>query len=217
MQDTPISQISRAKRIAVLLPAPYKSGTFDAAKTIVKMIYRGSRKAGKPVDVIFSFLKGHYEPDTDFKDLKELGIQLRETEWHKIDRYAVKRILQMEGKLENLEYPDYFVPRDGMRDFLDADWWLIVSDSLTYPPAPLRMYGVVIHDCLSRYFKEYQNLPAMNARTGTARGAAFILSTTPQTREDIISFHGVSAERVILAPLDSAWTSMIQFISFPRR
>ena len=78
MQDTPISQISRAKRIAVLLPAPYKSGTFDAAKTIVKMIYRGSRKAGKPVDVIFSFLKGHYEPDTDFKDLKELGIQLRE-------------------------------------------------------------------------------------------------------------------------------------------
>jgi glycosyltransferase involved in cell wall biosynthesis len=202
MQEKPVSQISEVKRIAVMLPLQYKSGTFDAAKAIAKMIHHGSRKAGTPVDVIFSFLRGHYDLTTDFEDLNELGIQLRETEWHKIDRGAVERILRMDGQLTDLEYPEYFFPRDGMRDFLDADWWLIVSDSLSYPPAPLRNYGVVIHDCLSRYFKEYQNPPLMNARTGTARGAAFVFATTPQTREDIISYHGISADRVILAPIE---------------
>ena len=57
-EEKPVSQISEVKRIAVMLPLQDKSGTFDAAKAIAKMIHHGSRKAGTPSDVIFSFLRG---------------------------------------------------------------------------------------------------------------------------------------------------------------
>jgi glycosyltransferase involved in cell wall biosynthesis len=194
--------LNRSLRIAVMLPAAYKTGTFDAAKRIAKMIHKGSRNAGTPVDVVFSFLRGHYNIKIDFTDLSELGISLRETIWEEVDRATVARIMRMEGHIIPLDDMKYLLPRDEMRDFLDMDKWLIVSDSLQYPPAPLRHYGVVILDCLSRYFAVYQSPIVMNGRTGVARGADFILTTTPQTREDVISFHGISPDRVVLAPIE---------------
>jgi len=190
------------KKISVMLPFQYKTGTFNAAKTIAKMIYHGSRISGNPVDVIFSFLSGHYDIDNDFIDLKNLGIELRETSWVVATKQSVENIMQMEGHLASLNSPEYLIPRDYSSDFLDTDCWIIVSDSLIRPPAPLRRYGVVIHDCLARYFKEYQVPVALEGRTSTARGADFILTTTPQTREDVISFHGVHPDRVILVPED---------------
>ena len=192
----------RPVRIAVMLPAAYKTGTYDAAKAIAKMIYHGSRDAGNPAEVIFSFLKGHYNVKEDFADLAELRISLRETTWEEADRDSVERILRMDGHVISLTNPRYLIPRDGMRDFLDADWWLIVSDSLLLPPAPLRHYGVVIHDCLSRYFPVYQHDYVVNGRISVSRGADFILTTTPKTREDVISYHGISPDRVFLAPIE---------------
>ena len=84
-----MARLSRSLRIAVMLPAPYKSGTFDAAKAIAKMIHQGSRKAGEPVDVVFSFFKDNYDRTTDFEDLITLGIELRETVWKSVDRITV--------------------------------------------------------------------------------------------------------------------------------
>ena len=108
----------------------------------------------------------------------------------------------MEGHLLLIESQIYLIPLDGMRDFLDTDIWIIVSDSIVYPPAPLRPYGVLIHDCLSRYFKEYQN-QVVEGRTSIAQeGFVRFLATTPQTREDIISFHGISPNRVFLTPIE---------------
>jgi glycosyltransferase involved in cell wall biosynthesis len=192
----------KTKKIAVMLPAGYTSGTFDAAKSIAKMIYYGSRVAGNPVDVVFSFLAGHYDSNNDFIDLKKLGLELRETSWEVATKQSVENIMKIEGHLATLNSPEYLIPRDYSSDFLDTECWIIVSDTLICPPAPIRRYGVVIHDCLARYFKEYQAPIAVDGRTATARGADFILSTTPQTREDIISFHGIHPDRVILAPFE---------------
>lgn len=187
-------------RIAVFLPAPYLGGTFDAAKSIAKMIHTGSREAGTPVTVIFSYVKDFYQRD-DFKDLLDLGIDIRETHWVPISKETLAIALRMQGRFIDLDYPSYLTPRDEKGDFLDTDWWLIISDSMMLPPAPLRRYGVVIHDCLSRYFLEYQN-ESIEGRTMVARGADSIIATTPQTREDIISYHGVHPDKVYLAPIE---------------
>jgi hypothetical protein len=189
-------------KISVMLPYQYKSGTFDAAKSIAKMLFHGSRVAGNPVDVVFSYIAGHYDPNADFNDLKTLGIELRETTWEVATKETVENIMQLEGHLASLNSSEYLIPRDYSSDFLDTDYWIIVSDSLIHPPAPLRRYGLVIHDCLARYFKEYQNPQILEGRTAAARGADVILSTTPQTREDIISFHGIHPDRVILIPFE---------------
>ncbi len=199
IKENILEPIPAPHRIAVILPAPYKGGTLDAAKAIAKMICLGSRQAGTPVEVIFAFLRDQYNIIEDFEDLKKLGIDLREFEWDVVERDSINAMVRLEGQLISLEYPKYAVPRDGMRDFLDTDRWIVVSDSIMYPLPPLRKYCVVVHDCLPRYFSEYQN-EALDGRISVTRSADFVFTTTPMTREDVISFYGISPERVFLVP-----------------
>ena len=207
IQEKNLVPLSRPPRIAVMLPTAYKSGTFYAAKAIAKMIHVGSRKVGNPVEVVFSCLIDQYNLEEELEDLKELGICIRETRWDLVNRPDVERMMRLEGRTVTLEYSQYIIPRDGMRDFLDADFWLIVSDSVMFAPVPLRRYAVVIHDCLSRYFPEYQNT-ALDGRVSIARTADIVIATTPQTREEIISFHGVSPDKVFLFPNEFGMTQV---------
>ena len=35
---------------------------------------------------------------------------------------------------------EYAIPDDGMRQFLDCDLWLVISDRLSHPLLPIRPY-----------------------------------------------------------------------------
>ena len=188
------------KKVAIFLPEAYKSGTFEATKTIVKRLYSVSRKEGLPVDVVLSIFGDEVYSEDELKDIKQLGVEIRETTWEHIDIDTAKNIFRIDGNITDLKYSHYIVPRDMCHDFQDCDLWLIVSDTVYAPILPLKRYGVIIHDCLTRYFSELQvNIMPKIQHT---RGADFILTTTPQTRNDVISYHGISPDRVFLVPTD---------------
>ena len=54
---------------------------------------------------------------------------------------------------------EYAHPDDGMRQFLDCDLWLVISDRLPLPLLPIRPYILLVHDYLQRYPPHDPELP----------------------------------------------------------
>lgn len=190
-------------KIGVFLPLGYKGGSLAGAKNIAKMLQLGSQANNTKTKVIFSCLENIYNRDVDFSDLLELGISIRETRWKLVNRDEVIVMQHLSGNRSPLYYEKYVLPYDGINNFNDCDIWLIISDRLNHPIAPIKPYGMVIYDYIQRYVPEILNMQASdNNLFSSPRLADFILCTTPSTREDILQYAGVSAEKVHLAPME---------------
>jgi len=195
-------------KIAIFLPAPYRGGSMRAAKNLAKMIAQESKKDGEAIGIVFSCLKEKYKIEEEFVDLIEQGIQIRETEWKTISREETKIALDYLNNRKELKHENYFLPNDGINNFSDCDFWLIISDRTSAPIAPIAPiapYGMLIYDYIQRYipdiFGEDQgkiDLPFIHS----ARDAEVIFCTTPQTKEDTTQYAGVSSSKVILAPME---------------
>lgn len=214
------------KTIAVFLPVGYRGGSLNSAKNIAKMLYHGSRSAKQPVDIVFSCVADTYDIAEEFGDLLALGILVRETTWEKVSKSSARGLSAFVGAdprarpagvaIKSGRIPGsaptktikprddgYTIPVDGKTNFHDCDFWLLISDRLLQPLAPIKPYGMVVFDYIQRYVPEilvegFSDISFLQ----TARGADFVLTTTPQTREDAIQYAGVSPQRVHLAPME---------------
>lgn len=192
----------KCKKIAVLLPIPYRGGSLRGAKNIAKMIHLGSRIHNEPVEVVFSCQKGAYSIQDDFSDLLALGISIRETQWQNIST----RDLQILGKEEAVQQgsseSEYLFPTDGISDFADCDFHLLISDRTSPPLLPTLPYGIVVYDYIQRYVPHLLDPKMEKDYLKTARQASFVITTTPQTQGDAIQYGGVNAQNVLLFPME---------------
>ncbi|HSW69969.1 MAG TPA: glycosyltransferase [Gammaproteobacteria bacterium] len=194
----------RVKTIGVFLPAGYRGGSLNGAKNIAKMLHLGSRNINEPVNVIFSCIENEYDLLEDFNDLLALGITVNETRWKIISRNEVEKILKQNGaRPPTLNHLEYSIPFHGASYFNECDFWLVVSDRLKKPLAPIKPYGMMIYDYIQRYVPEIFNESFTDYNfIAAARNARFVLTTTPTTREDAIQYAGLVPERVFLAPME---------------
>ncbi|HSW93396.1 MAG TPA: glycosyltransferase [Gammaproteobacteria bacterium] len=189
----------KTKTIGIFLPAAYRGGSLNGAKNIAKMLHLGSRNANEAVNVIFSCIENEYNIADEFSDLIELGIPVRETRWKIVSKKQVEKITYKTP----LKHPEYALPCFGNSHFDDCDTWLVISDRLKRPLAPLKPYGVVIYDYIQRYVPHIFNDTFSDVHfIATARSAHFILTTTPATRLDAIQYAGVASDRVFLSPME---------------
>lgn len=198
-------------RVAVMLPFPYRGGTLKAAKNVARMISRGSQMCGEPAQVVFSAVEDGYTRK-DFGELVEMGIRVRETKWTTVRRDEIELFQKFSGHEVPLRHDTYNMPGDGASNFDDFDLWVVISDRSFFPIAPLKPYGVVVHDYIQRYMPEILGMGPeadgvwehafLEGFLGTVRQADFVLTTTPRTRRDAINYAGVSPEKVFLAPMD---------------
>ncbi len=194
---------ARVKTIGVFLPVSYRGGSLNAAKNIAKMLHLGSREANEPVNVVFSCIPNYYDIDEDFGDLTDLNIPVRETEWSLISRDEVAFALKLSGEHQNLHHAEYVFPRYGVSNFNECDFWLVISDRVTRPIAPLKPYGMMIYDYIQRYVPEiFTSSFSDDSFLAAARNAHFVLTTTPSTREDAIQYAGLPRHRTHLAPME---------------
>jgi hypothetical protein len=198
------------KKIAVMLPIGYRGGSLRAAKNISKSIAFQARKHGDDIQVIFSYVKdGKYNLETEFNDLREYGIILRETTWQVYPKEVLQAVINLiDISITHLEFPNYCLPSDGANDFYDCDLWLIISDRLPAPLFPLRRYACIIYDYIQRFVpeifgdsNEIWDIQVSNWFS-LVRNAAQIFVTTPSTHADVISYAGVQASRIHLLELD---------------
>ncbi len=102
------------------------------------------------------------------------------------------------------------VPDDGFRQFRDVDGWIYFSNHSCGAVAWLRPTAVFCADLLPRRVGGVVAAPvgdvAMAALADTMiawRAARCVFATTPQTRDDAISYAGVHPDRSLLVPLQT--------------
>lgn len=193
------------RKIAVLLPIAYRGGSLRGFKTIAKMLRKGSAAAGEPVEVVAAFPASSYDERLDFSDLVEAGIQLRPFEWKVIDRTTLARAIGfMSDERVNLaDYSESIVPDDGINNLLDCDFWLVVSDRLRHPLAPLRPAGYMIYDYIQRMRPDvFPGGFDDRSFVSNVRRAEFVLCTTPFTADAAVAYAGVPRSQVHLVDME---------------
>jgi glycosyltransferase involved in cell wall biosynthesis len=197
---------SRNHRIAVILPKPYRGGTLRATKDLAKMIKWGSQQQGVDVDVVLTCLKGSYDFDREFTDVKKLGIRVRPLQW-KVVQDEARTITELSSSRlgSGLRHGVYALPCDGRNNFLDCDLWLFVSDRLDMPLLPVRPYGAVIFDYIQRYVPEIFGDTSFEIQAQGlipfVREASFVVVTTPATRADVNAYAGVPHHKISQIPI----------------
>ncbi len=198
-QDYP--KVQKVKKIALFLPIGYRGGSLRGAKNIAKMLFLGSKACDHSLEVVFSFCEGAYPSVEVFSDLLELGISIRETKWTKIAKRDFPFMGNSSPSKSLEEAKEYSLPTDGIANFSDCDFWLLISDRLDPPLAPLVPYGIVVYDYIQRYVPELFSKLEKGYLT-TARNASFVITTTPQTQNDTIQYAGIDPRKVTMIPMD---------------
>jgi glycosyltransferase involved in cell wall biosynthesis len=191
----------KQKRIAVILPVQYRGGTLRAAKLLAIALWEGSHRQGEDVDVIFGHVDDPaFYSNSDFDDLPPT-IRRRPYTWSYLEGPVARRAMTYAGfETWQPSSEKYILPDDGMRQFLDCDLWLMVSDRLSQPLLPIRPYILLVHDYLQRYLPHSSGL-AEYSFLATARLAERVLVTTKFTEGDALQYGGIDPEKVFHVPM----------------
>jgi glycosyltransferase involved in cell wall biosynthesis len=191
----------KRKRIAVILPVQYRGGTLRAAKLLAIALWEGSHREGEDVDVVFGHIDDPaFYSKSDFDDLPPT-ICRRPYTWSFLEGPVARRAMTYAGfETWQPTSEEYIVPDDGMRQFLDCDLWLVVSDRLSQPLLPIRPYILLVHDYLQRYLP-YSSGLAEYSFLAAARLAERVLVTTKFTEGDALQYGGIDPEKVFHVPM----------------
>jgi glycosyltransferase involved in cell wall biosynthesis len=191
----------KRKRIAVILPVQYRGGTLRAAKLLAIALQEGSRRAGEEVDVVFGHVNDPaFYSKNDFEDLPSTIIR-RPYLWTSLDGPVARRAMTYAGfETWQPTSEEYNLPDDGMRQFLDCNLWLLISDRLSLPLLPIRPYVLLVHDYLQRYLP-YSSGLAEYSFLAAARLAERVLVTTRFTEGDALQYAGLDPVKVFRVPM----------------
>ncbi|MET3520655.1 hypothetical protein [Mesorhizobium abyssinicae] len=201
LSNPPSKPIKRRRRVAVILPLPFRGGSLNIAKMTAKMLMIGAERNNEEIEVVFAHPDEKIYSDIDFADLKELGVRTRAYRWRVISREELARIQRLTGYGNRPIESAYWLPVDGATDFLDCDFWIMSTNSIAWPLAPLRPYCVFAQDFLQRYVPESMGDHYENGAIQTARHATAVFASTPHTLEDVVQYVGVPRARTALAPM----------------
>jgi len=194
-------QPPRRTRVAVILPIAYRGGSLRGSIELAKALYLGSRQCGDDADIVFAHLDDpeSYSPDT-LADLPKT-ISRRTLRWQHLSPAEARRAMRFAGFHDwEPEAPAYIVPDDGIRQMLDCDVWVIISDRLSQPVLPLRPVVLMVYDYLQRYedfLPHGADLPFLAA----ARAAERILVTTGFAGRDAVQYAGIEPQRLSKLPV----------------
>lgn len=188
-------------RIAVILPVAYRGGSLRGIKLLAQALHEGSRQYQEAADIVLLY------PDDGERPVQEMvsdlapGIQYRTFRWKTLAADEARRAMRYAGhEAWEPDAAQYQVPDDGIRQLLDCDLWLVVSDRLSMPLLPVRPSMLMVYDYLQRYvpiLPHGADQPFLDA----ARCAERVLVTTEFTRQDALQYAGVAAHKVCRVPM----------------
>ncbi len=200
-RQKPSNRLSRRKKIAVIVPVNYRGGTLRAAKLLAQTLLRGAQLAGENVDIVFGHIDDPQSYSAgDFDDLDH-RISRRPFKWRDMDVDSTQIAMKFAGfEKWQADETEYQIPDDGIKQFLDCDGWIFVSDRVLKPVVPIRPYLCVVYDYLQRY-EPVVTRDSTIAFIQFAQRADKVLVTTEFTRRDALQYAGVSPRKVKLVPM----------------
>jgi hypothetical protein len=200
---------SAGHKVAILLPNEWRGGMLRNASALAALLSRTNWPCIGRLKVVVGLLKnGDYNWNEVGQQFAALdgSVSVRRMGW---EAWPVTAIRTMFRTLP--AFPAAIthcsVPRDYGHNFLDCDAWIIFGSSHEGFVVPARPTAIYCADMIQRY------VPQIFGATGHEehwrrqiathlgwRRANCVFCTTPQTRTDAISYAGVRASRVLLAP-----------------
>lgn len=191
---------ARKPRVAVIVPVNYRGGSLSGAKLLAEAIDMGARQENQSVEVVF----GHLDDPNCYTNEEFAGlpstIATRPYKWEVLSRDAAFRALAYAGREQPMPAATYQVPEDGMKQFMDCDLWVIVSDRLEHPVLPLRPHVLMVFDYLQRY-QPLLRQELNKSFIAAAHQAERIFVTTEFTRQDALQYAGLGNEQVVRLPM----------------
>ncbi len=193
--------LKKQKRIAVIVPVGYRGGSLRGTKLLAEALLLGSYEADEATDIVLVHLDNNeLYSEADFSDM-DTRISRRSFKWKILSADEARRAMRYAGH-EGWEpvSAQYMVPDDGIRQLLDCDLWLFISDRLTHPLLPIRPYMLMVYDYLQRYIPilpHGADQPFIEA----ARKALRVLVTTEFTRQDALQYAGINESSVCKVPM----------------
>jgi glycosyltransferase involved in cell wall biosynthesis len=150
--------------------------------------------------VVFAHLDVGDYSENDFADLPS-GIKRRPFIPREVDAAEARRAMRYAGHDDwEPSSERYLILDDGIRQFVDCDLSLIVSDRLCAPILPLRPIALMVYDYLQRYvpiLTKGADQPFIDA----ARIVERVFVTTDFTRQDALQYGGVSPQKLVKLPM----------------
>lgn len=195
------SRDSGGGRLAIILSAAWRAGMLRNARALARLLV----EQRDDLEVVLAVRRdGPYDwPALEAEVATVPRTTIRRFQWATIPSPDAVRIYGFpKPEVETL-----MVPRDGGLDFLDCDGWIVFSNSLEGFVIPSRPVGIFCADLIQRHVPEIfggaDAGPLWNLQATTFRSwrkSAFVFSTTPATRQDVIEYAGVAPARAILTP-----------------
>ena len=169
----------------------------NIAKNLAKVIHLGSRYHGEPVQVIFSCKPNIFKNEANLVDLIDLGIEIRETDWSIMtsQEYGYVENYNSNVKKQN-KLQSYFLPKDGISNFNDCDKWLLFSDLMDYPLAPVQKYGIFFNGIQSS-----TNMQTKSILNENLRNSQYILTNSHFLQKKISYEAGIKIDKIFVTPL----------------
>jgi glycosyltransferase involved in cell wall biosynthesis len=193
--------VPKKKRIAVIVPIEYRGGSLRGAISLANSLVNGAALLGDFVEVVFAHLdRPEYDLDGIFSDLSSTVIR-RTYQWQVLDSDEASRALSYAGHSDwQPEQSVYWIPNDGIKQFLDCDLWIIISDRLEKPLLPIRPYVLMVYDYIQRYLPFLNNQHEIDLMQ-RAQKALCVLVTTQFTANDAMQYMGIPSSCVFKMPM----------------
>lgn len=193
--------------IAVIIPtSAFEGGVVRNTLNMLRMLALGARKHGDPLTLSFGYPEEMNTGRWRLEELEDEGIQIRPYQRQSMPAEALAPYYEvMLEPRHSAKVPSYAVFNDGISNFEDADLWLFISDHLSEMPPPHKPYGVIVYDFVNRYYPDIwaePNWEAGETRALLVQHSAFVITTTRQTKQDVVSYVGYPARKVHVLPIE---------------
>lgn len=191
----------KRKRIAIIVPIGYRGGSLRGTKLLAQALLEGSRQWGEPAEIVLLHLDNdEVYSSEEFSDL-HADVQVRSFNWKFVDKDSARRAMHFSGR-EGWKPSEegYIVPDDGIKQLMDCDAWIVISDRIPAPLLPIRPVLFMVYDYIQRYFPlptSDDDLICLEA----ARAARKVLVTTEFTRLDALQYAGIAETVVAKVPM----------------
>lgn len=184
------------KRVALLMPPGPSRSVVAIARQIVSNAAAAARRKGKRLDIAVAVCA-----EDDLSGMREMlgsarDASLRTIRWEIIRTAEAQRIVGADdgGNWYSVPHaPEYLIPRDGCKDLLDCDAWMVLGlHWLTKPLLPIRPYTVFLPGYTPRVAMKDAVLQELTI--ANLQGASSVCVMTNQEIDQAICFAGVKRE-----------------------
>lgn len=190
---------AKKKKLALILPQPYKGGVLDYTLRLVKILKKGIELSNDNLEILLAV---PYEIYIEYYEvLKNTNVMVRKLKFEEVEKKIVTDLTSLLGNETELAKEKYYLLSDEMNYFEDCDFLLFMSDRVPNNLFLYKPHGVVVHDYIQRYVPDIIGEHYEEGSINLVRTSEANFGTTHWSLQDSVQYAGARKENYHKIPL----------------